>query len=243
MNKSPANNYYTASMHSKANRSVSFGSKNCPIEPFTVNTKNGPIFVAEQSIQDSRAAAVFSTNCGIEAFPYWRQILSTKEKISEQVDCFQFTHYRCLNKKDGNSTILIGKDSQNKIRALFSMQSFENIHGINTALSDRKTGYIEECMIDSKYRSLGLGKILLEKLMETTKGHFTDVMLLSEDKASVFYKRNGFSDINLENSIIKKFSDCIFANQFVEEHSTILTKSLDSSHPWWKRIAIQLLNV
>ena len=57
----------------------------------------------------------------------------------------------------------------------------------------RTLGLIEDVAVRNKYRGLGIGKKLVEKLIETGKKKNCDIIVLSSsEKNSEFYEKMGF---------------------------------------------------
>lgn len=225
-----------------SNNQVQFSSRNYPIAPFTIQTSSDPLFVEELSKADYHKAADFSFNCGLEAFPDWAEDWknsTVKEKIA-RVKNGEKLYIEIMNKKDGNSTVLVGKDPKNDIKALFSMQNFDEFRWLKEKFKDVKTGFVEECMIDAKYRGQGIGKVIFDKILKSADGHFTDIFLEADNNAINFYTRAGFSPLDTSNPLIKKISDYILMHRKDRDLITLMSKSLDQSNPWWARIAKHL---
>lgn len=214
-----------------------FGSKNYPIVPFTINTKFGPLFVQEILKKDINKSAKFSYECGIQAFPTWYDIEHKNRNERNFIfKTFKKSHKRILSKKDGNSTILVAKDSNNDIKALVTMQYFDEFAKNKNGFRDLKTGYIEECMIDAKYKGQGVGKILLNKIIESVKDKFTDVFLEADNSVVAFYKKLGFLTLDTTKPFLKRVNDLILKYRPDAEFITPMSKSFDPSNTWWKRM-------
>lgn len=215
---------------------LNFNSKNYPIKSFVVQTKKGPIFVEELSEIDKYKAAAFSLGYELETFPPAIKNLKSIRDKKEKIRYFESIHRRILNKEDGNSTILIGKDSKKRIVALVSMHNFDEFARLEEEFMDTRTGYIEECILNAKYRGEGLGTVMLNEILKTADNHFTDIFLEANNRAVTFYTRAGFKPFNISNSIIRKVSDYILNNRGDRDLITLMSKSLDYLNPWWERI-------
>lgn len=220
---------------------LTFCSRNHPIEPFIVQTKKGPIFMEELSEIDKYKAAAFSFRYELETFPIAAKNLKGISDKKGKIQYFEKIHSRILEKEDGNSTILIGKNSKKRVVALVSMHSFDEFARLEEEFLDLKTGYVEECILDAKYRGEGVGTTILNKILETADNHFTDIFLEANNKAVNFYTRAGFERFNVFLPIRKKIYDYILKNRGDRNLITLMTKTLDYSNPWWERI-IKCLN-
>lgn len=221
--------------------SYSFGSKNCPIKPFKINTNNGVLFAKEISKKDLLDSGAFSFECALESLPFMqiqRDILSKDTFLIGNL--YANFHKQTLAKKDGNSTILIAKDSNHKIKALFTIESFDEFARKENGFSDVRTGYIGECMIAPEFRRQGIGKILLDKILQTSKGYFSDIFLESSNESVGFYNKAGFEVLNTSISAIRKINNYILTNRSDRDYITLMSKSLDPKNPWWQRIVKNL---
>lgn len=220
------------------NRILSFGSKNCPIDPFTVQTTKGPLFVQEMPKRDLEKTASFSFDVALNSFKSWEQWknCSKGEKVYFTKSIERLLKHN-LAKKDGNSTLLIAKDTKGDVKALFDLQSFDSIDFLHSnGFKDSKTAYIENCLVSAEYRSQGIGQKLIGKLLKTADNHFTDIFLCAENPAVNFYKRSGFSTLDTSNPAIKKISDFILSARIDRDDITLMSKSLNQADPWWARM-------
>lgn len=220
-------------------KNLSFSSKNRPIPQFVVKTDYGPLFIKELPKADINKAGVFSFQCATEAFPWlsWCKDLPYEDKV-DQVKNLIDSHRDTLAKPDGNSTILIGKDPKGKIQALFSLESFDDLTRVRYDFEDAKIGYIHECMVASKYRSQGLGKVLLDKLLEAGKGVFSDIFLEANKSERVvkFYKEAGFKPLDASNQKMRETIDFILSTKFNASHMIVMSKALDPVNSCWKKL-------
>lgn len=218
------------------NNNIFFGSKNCPIKPFAIKTKQGDLFVEELQKKDRYKAAKFQFFCTVNSIPKFEQYrhISNVENLVNISD-FMDKNREILHKKDGNSTILVAKDSDGEIKAFFSLGNFDRVYGESNKPKDIKTGFIHDCLLDEKYRNEGVGQVLLEKLLKTVQGYFSDVLLWANNKAFSFYKRSGFEAVDFSNPKINKIPTYVFG--YGEGYATLMSKSLDSSNPWWEKAA------
>lgn len=221
---------------SNINNNCSFGSKNCPIKPFSLQTKEGQLFVEEIAKKDINKASNFVFDCTVTSIPPYKDghDWNFLDKLFSIIN-FSEHYHRILRQKDNNSTILIAKDAKSKIIAFFSIENFKKIYDKNDELKDINVGFISDCLVDEKYRNEGLGSILLNKLIKTVEGYYSDVLLNANNVAISFYKRNGFKPLDYSVPEINKIPFYVFG--YSNGYSTTMSKSLDPEHPWWQRAA------
>lgn len=218
------------------NKLLKFGSRNNPIAPFVIQTLKGPLFVSEIKQKDIPQTVNFELDCLTKSVKAWMPYQKDDDYYKEFFLGFLskiLNH--CKRRKDGNSTILIAKDTDNQVKSLFVMQSLDT--SILKNIRDPKTGYIDSCFVSEEYRSQGIGKILVDKLIETCKGTFSDIYLAADNAAVNFYKKTGFAPLDTTNPEIMKVSDYILNSRSDKELITIMSKSLDASNPWYTRLA------
>lgn len=206
-------------------KTVNFGSKNSPIDSFIINTQKESLFVEELKKVDEANAVNFKTDFYIDNFPSWAEAFPNKESI---FNLFKKTNDRALNKPDGNTTILVAKNAKNKIVALFSLEQFDDFY-------DTRVGYIRDCLINKEYKSQGIGKILIERILQTAKGYFTDVYLESEQEVSGFYSKIGFDRLDSLNNATKKLYEYIKASSPFYKNAIPMSININPKDPWWSR--------
>lgn len=245
-----------ATIHQNKNRKTdqtAFGSKNFPIEPFTIQTTNGPLIIEELTKKEITDAAKFSVGCNMNSIPSYQKFY--KDEYVNTLKNFKLTfedfknliikttqnkYQSILDGRSKNNTILVAKDTQNKINALFTLRPFNEFENNDEYFIDKKTAYIEECLVTDKYRGQGIGTIMLNNLLKTAEGHYSDVFLESENTSVSLYERAGFKKLDTENPIIKTISDYILKNRNDKEEITLMSKCLDNTKPWWARIIKRL---
>lgn len=135
-----------------------------------------------------------------------------------------------LRNDDGNMTVLGGFDKKNHLQV--SLIS----HTLNSNVYDRKTCILNGIAVNPDYRKKNIGKVLIEKLTETSKETFSDLFLAAENKAVGFYKTLGFIELDKKNCaqfyIIKSLKD-----NFDMKYTTFMSKPLDeTAMRFWNRI-------
>lgn len=222
---------------SKSNNKVlKFGSRNNPIAPFVIQTSKGPLFASEIKQKDIPQTANFELDCLTKSVKAWMTYYEDNPDYKEFIiDYLSKALNRCKRKKDGNSTVLIAKDVNNKVKSLFVVQSLDN--SVLKKIRDPKTGYIDSCFVSEEYRYQGIGRMLINKLLETCKGVFSDIYLAADNAAVNFYEKTGFAPLDTKSPEIKKVSDYILNLRSDREFITIMSKSLDTGNPWYTRLA------
>lgn len=215
-----------------------FGSENYPIRPFEIKTNVGNLAVQELSESDHKIAAIYILNFLKENFPWWTNYLKNMSDFNDSwiLKWVMDTQITAPSVKNSNTTILIGKNQHDEIKSFFSICNFDKSSEAKGNIIDKKTGHIPFCLLSNEYRSQGAGRILLDKLLNTADGNFTDIFLEAENKAVNFYKRAGFLELDLTNPLINKISDYILSERQDRDTITLMSKSLDAANPWWKRI-------
>lgn len=206
----------------QSKNNISFGSLNYPIAPFKVMTKKGEIFAEEilstrpELITELRRAANFSVDAAQKVFAAFDKswnFASDNDKLLEQL--FSRDRYsKAL--KSADASILIGTDGNKDIKALFILQDLEE-HLLKASdlgeLQSKKIGLVQECMVDEEYRSQGLGKIFMDKLLQSIKP-FSDIVLIANNAAVNFYARAGFKDTSNFNSVTNKLNQYLLTSLY-----------------------------
>lgn len=216
---------------------INFGSKNHPIKPYKLNTPQGAVFVREAKPADFKDVAGFTVNTCAEALPGWERYKKIKShKAQAQINLLKENYDKQATKADGNTTLLIAQDGKKNIVGSFLMNSFDEI----TGLEDKKVGYLAECFVDKNYRKSGLGANMIQKVLQTAKGHFSDIYTEANNPALSFYKRAGLNEVDTTNPVMKLFAQKVDDLRKDKDQVTLVSKSLDPSDSWLKRLAKKL---
>ena len=214
---------------------IGFQSRNCPVKPFELRFLDETLTVRELSLRDKSACnklARFTVAGFIESTPEWEYLKDESYSVvHQQIKYVRDLYDKILSKKNKNNTVLIAEDSKKNIKASFILESFNEIPGIK----DEKTGYLTQCLIDKNYRGLRLGSVIIEKLLETAQGCFTDIFTEANPNAIGFYKRAGFEELDFSNPLLKRIGEKIRKHR-KESETVLISKSIDSSNPWYERI-------
>ncbi len=158
---------------------ISFGSKNSPIKPVNLYTmvpaRKAP-YVEKVQIEEICASQDVAQLAKIlrerETNKFLRNSEREDVKIYEAIDKTEWLKdiknhlLKFLNKEDRNSTILLAKNSKNKIIGYIMLES-EKLNS--------KTGIIQDCYLKYDYDSSGVGQVMLYKVTEASKGFFDEV--------------------------------------------------------------------
>ena len=104
----------------------------------------------------------------------------------------------------------LGDKSAKDLEIVFSNSMFkyfvydeDKLIGVGRALADGvDCSYICDVAIDPKYQSMGIGKAIMEKLIEDSKAH-QKIILYSVPTKEKFYKKLGFSKMKTAMAIFK----------------------------------------
>ena len=175
---------------------INFQSKANPISPFTIKTKRGRLNVAEVTQRDIKREDFFEklTKFFCKNFasttedPAWK-VFTKRNSMNYGTDIQHFIRYYTSKVKygDENMTLLIAKDKRNKIQGASLSYGYDKVPNVK-----EKVCYIDSVAINPAYRGFNLGKIMIEKTLESAKNKFSDVFLTGDRVASNFYEKLGF---------------------------------------------------
>lgn len=222
---------------------ICFGSKNRPVKAFEISTKQGKLFVNEMNALDCSSEeevyniSKFFIDNFIESstHPGWKVYKepSNKDLYERRINAYGNSLKDIFAKDDGNSTVLVAKDANNKVKAGVVAYSYNEVK----ELEDPKTFYFRSLAVDKQYRRNNIATILMNKTFETTKGLFTDALLSAYNKAVPLYLKLGFKKPNINNPVIKAVVDKACEHDTsVPKYSKFMSKILDENATrWWKR--------
>lgn len=94
--------------------------------------------------------------------------------------------------------------------------------------------YIEDIAVNPEYRKNGIGKILIDKTINSVKNSFTDVFLTGEVLAENFYKKLGFCHLDSNNPAQKTVIDNLAKIRTdYPNYVMFLTKPIQQNKPRW----------
>ena len=124
---------------------------------------------------------------------------------------FEFTNYdHKINESEFNFNLEQMKYNKLSKILIISSTIYNKIIGAGTIFKLNKihnnpVGQIEDVIISQKYRGLGLGKLIIEKLVKVGIEEFKcyKIILNCLDKNIDFYKKNGFEIVGMEMKYMK----------------------------------------
>jgi ribosomal protein S18 acetylase RimI-like enzyme len=226
-------------MQVSTNSNLSFTSKLSPIKPFTINTKNGRLFVSEATKKDfssrnfcKNLSKFFCQNFASHTKnPDWLIFnnSSHREIRNAILETFSKSIQSKFRDNDNTLTILVARDSHNKIQGACISHGFDEVPASKTT-----TCYIEDIAVSPKFRGFGVGKILLDKTLKSAQKTFTDVFLTGEALAEGFYRKLGFTHLNPKNKLQKNIIDYLAHERSdFPQYIKFLTKPLQKDKSRW----------
>ena len=104
------------------------------------------------------------------------------------IESFSINYKKKINLNaltDSKSVFIVAKDGQ-------AIVGYASLHLLNKL--NRKTGLIEDVAVNKKYRGLGIGKLIVNKLIELSKENNCDKIILNSNEEYLnFYKKIGFN--------------------------------------------------
>lgn len=225
-----------------------FGSKNKPVEAFEIDTKQGKLFVREMNADNSfpKEEANNLVKMFIDNFidgsgsPRWKKYNHPANKEKYETLIQKYTGYikHLLVNDDGNTTILVAKDSKNNIKAGIISMSYKEVRG----LEDNKTFYLDALAVDRQYRNNNVATTLINKALETAKGIFSDFILIGENKAVPLYAKLGFTRPDTTNAKINTVVEKIQKSSAdVPRYRKLMHKVLNPEETrWWERAFLKI---
>lgn len=222
------------------NDNIQFTSKAHPVASFKFKSPKGVITVKEETLDCLRPNAdltefgkFFVDNfmgnlkgLNIRKFDNFFSPKAYKKSVKNYAESCEDVFAR----EEKLSTMLTARNSKGKLIGALLTHPFDE----NPLISDKKTFYIDSIAISKKYRRLGLGEKLIEKVLEADGKDFTDVYLTSLKNSVKFYNNLGFSEIKPTTDANKKMLDIIslYRNDY-PKFMTPMTKVLDPNAVRW----------
>ena len=179
---------------------TNFGSKANPVAPFIIRTKRGRLTVAEISQKDLRRdgfiqklTRFFCKNfASLTKDPNW-QVFKRGYGADYDIALLDLIRYYSarIKSKDENMTLLIAKDKRNKIQGACLSYGYDRIPN-----QKNRVCYIDSIAVNSSYRGYDVGRLLLEKTLDSARNKFTDAFLSGDRCAFGFYNKLGFKPLN-----------------------------------------------
>lgn len=224
------------------NNFITFKSRANPIRPFILKTPKGHLYFEEPSLEviNSRGYVAKLTRFFCKNFasltsdPFW--IPFGEAKLSKEYQ----KHFRnnvryfknILSRKDDDITLLVATDPQKKIQAAILSFGLEDL-----PYCKKSVYYIEDIAVNPDYRKNGIGKILIDKTINSVKKSFTDVFLTGEVLAENFYNKLGFTHLDSNNPAQKCVIDNLaIVREDYPDFVSFLTKPIQKDKPRWYEV-------
>ena len=231
-------------MDIRINSYTNFKSKAYPVKSFIIKTKHGRLNVSEVTLKDIKREGFFTNLAkffcknfsSVTKDPNWDVIKYKKAGYYDEAIKEHAKYYSAKIKRNNEDmTLLLVKDKRNKIQGACLSYGYDKIPNTKDTVC-----YIDSIAVSRAYRGFNIGKILIEKTMESAKNKFTDIFLAGEKQAHGFYKNLGFKSLSAETEEEKKIMDYISKRRSdYPKYVELFTKSLkESERPWYERIDI-----
>lgn len=231
-------------MDIRINNFTNFRSKAYPVQPLIIKTKHGRLKMCEATQKDLKRDGFFinltklfcKNFASLTKDPNWNIFKNQRFENYEQV-LKDFTKYYTAKIKHNNSdmTLLLVKDKRNKIQGACLSYGYDRIPEARDY-----TCYIDSIAVNPAYRGYNIGKILMEKTLESAKNKFTDAFLTGDREAAGFYKKLGFEALTEDTPNQKNIIDYLSKRRTdYPKYIELFTKPLqDSKERWFDKIII-----
>lgn len=226
---------------------VYFSSLNNPVKRFKIYTPKGKLHVEEVRLKDKSVKFSYNISKFINdnfidgsCDPLWKDYLKPENSLLYIGKNERYAKYLrdIFKTDDGNTTLLIAKDSQNNIKAAALSLSFNDV----PSLKDSRLCSVDALAVDRDYRKFSVGKILMNKSLKSAQQAFTDAVLTGYNKAVPFYKKLGF-EILPEDTAKKRFfySEICKTREDIPEYTQIMYMPLQpDADRFYDRISLPL---
>ena len=132
-------------------------------------------------------------------------------------------------------TLLLVKDKRNKIQGACLSYGYDRIPNTKGLVC-----YIDSIAINPVFRGLKIGKMLIEKTLESAQNSFTDAFLTGDRSAYGFYKKLGFEPLSDSIKGQKEVIDFLSKRRNdYPKYIEFFTKPLQNSEKrWYDKIII-----
>lgn len=216
-----------------------FTSRLKPVKVYKVKTSRGNLTFQEPSLAEIRNNAFlrkltkfFCDNFASKTEePGWLAYKNGDNphiKAAILESCFSQYKSKLLNPK-GDLTLLVAKDRFNNIRGACLAFGYDDVPN-----AEKSVYYIDSLAVNPRFRGHNIGKVLLNKTIQSVQNKFSDVFLVGENMALGFYKKLGFEHLNSGVSAQKTVIDFIAQDKFsYPKYVSFLTKPLKQDEQRW----------
>lgn len=230
-------------MYGNVISTINFKSKANPIRPFVIKTPKGKLNISEVSVKDIRCdkfmenlTKFFCKNFATATDdPGWRIFIqSGSANYLSAIRNFKKYYLSKLKSNNEHLTLLLARDKNKKIQGACLSFPLEEIPG-----ATQTTCYIDSIAVNPVYRNLNIGRLLLEKTLESAKNVFTDVFLTGDKSAAGFYSSLGFDVLNKNDSFQNVIINYVSKRRFdYPDYIELFTKPLqENAERWYKKSA------
>ncbi len=227
------------------NRSFpSFSSRINPIKPLKYPTSKGEVTIYEPTSKELLSGGLisdivdfFTENLSKDTKdPGWLALGDKKNKnlISVFKKQFRYEIENLIKNDDGHLTISVAKDKNGKLCAGCMSYGYDEV-----PMAKNNTLYIENIAVAPEYRKNHLGDMLIKKVIDAEKAHFTDVFLVGENMAAGFYKKLGFKKLNPNNKNQRAIIDFMSELRWTDfpKYVSLFTKPIQQNATRWYDIS------
>lgn len=227
------------------NSNLNFTSLRNPIKSFDVKTHKEVLHFSEINYNHSpknsfynKLAEFFLDNfANTSSHPFWlncRKPTLNVEIYNDFLKRMAKKYKLAVNNPD--TTILLAKDkSKNIVAAIFTRTLRES-----EKVRDWETLYIDSIAVAPEFRHSKLGKLMLNKVIDSSKNRFTDAFLVAYRESQPFYEQMGFNSLNHYNKESERFVIEEMAKERIDypEYAEFMTKKLQNTgdFDWLDRI-------
>lgn len=178
------------------NNTTSFTSRNNPIPAETFISALGKITMSEASDKDITPVAKLLRRRELDSYKLLNFYGEGKEEAKEFLKKINRNSWlrdikayliKLLEKPDGNSSLLVAKNEDNKVIGFATMQSLDGVK--------EKVGIIDNIYLDFKYSKGNLGQYLLYKITKSGQGQFSHTVTKSPYIGDSVYQDIGYKPI------------------------------------------------
>lgn len=182
-----------------SNNNIKFTSLMNPIKTFRFETPKGALLIKEETKKCLSKEADFLEYGRFFVKNFNDENLDdnlmksnfSREIYNESINMYTKSCADVFKRDRSLTTMLSARDKNGNLVAAILTHPFDE----NPLISDNKTFYIDSIAINKDYRKCGLGKMLIDKVVEADGSFFTDIYLEALESAKKFYKKIGFNII------------------------------------------------
>ena len=226
-------------MQIRNNTQVTFGSRYNPIKPFVIKTKRGRLWFAEATEKElvnekflEKLTKFFCKNFASSTNDPGLRVFTQvgSNNYNNAIENSKKYYIDKLRKNNENLTLFLAKDKNNKIQGACFAYNFDELPELMDSVY-----YIDSIAVSPQFRKLKLGRLLLDKTIESLSQQVSDIFLAGDKLASGFYKALGFRSLNGDNPAEKTIIDYIARRRAdYPAYTDLFTKNIKTTEEsWW----------